>query len=89
MNVNADTYVPRSSNGRVDIMKKYVEPNTKNLFAMYDKIPSAQQSTNYREPTAGLWDETLLSLLFKTVSAQGCIEGQITSMLLGNKTRTC
>lgn len=64
MNVKADTYVPRISNGRVDIMKQYVEPNTKNLFAMYDKIPSVQQSTNYREPTAGLWDETILSKIF-------------------------
>jgi len=64
MNAQSDTYVPRSSNGRVDIMKKYAEPNTKNLFAMYDKIPSAQQTTNYREPTAGVWDDTVLSKVF-------------------------
>lgn len=64
MNIHNNVYVDKSSNGRVDIMKQYAEPNTKNLFAMYDKIPSSQQNTNYREPTMGLWDETILSKLF-------------------------
>lgn len=64
MNIHNNVYVDKSSNGRVDIMKQYAEPNTKNLFAMYDKIPSAQQNTNYREPTIGLWDNTTLSKLF-------------------------
>jgi hypothetical protein len=48
-----------SSNGRVDIKS----PNTLNLFAMYDKIP-ANQCTTYRNPTEGLWDDTLLSSLY-------------------------
>jgi len=48
-----------SSNGRVDIKS----PNTLNLFAMYDKIPANQCST-YRNPTEGLWDNTLLSSLY-------------------------
>jgi len=48
-----------SSNGRVDIKS----PNTLNLFAMYDKIP-ANQCTTYRNPTEGLWDNTLLSSLY-------------------------
>ena len=47
------------SNGRVDIKS----PNTSSLFQMYDKIPAHQCST-YRNPTAGLWDETKLSTLF-------------------------
>jgi hypothetical protein len=46
-------------NGRVDIKT----PNTQNLFAMYDKIPANQCST-YRNPTEGLWDNTLLSSLY-------------------------
>ena len=47
------------SNGRVDIKS----PNTSSLFQMYDKIPAHQCST-YRNPTAGLWDETKLSTIF-------------------------
>ena len=45
-----------SSNGRVDIKT----PNTSTLFEMYDKIP-AHQCTTFRNPTEGLWDETILS----------------------------
>ena len=47
------------SNGRVDIKS----PNTQNLFAMYDKIP-ANQCTTYRNPTEGLWNNTILSEVF-------------------------
>jgi hypothetical protein len=47
------------SNGRVDIL----QPNTNNLFALYDKIP-AVQCTTLQNPTEGLWDETLLSKTF-------------------------
>ena len=50
----------RSSNGRVSICQ---EPSTKDLFAMYDKIPSNQPS-ELREPTLGLWDDTQLSKLY-------------------------
>lgn len=46
-------------NGRVDIKT----PNTSKLFQMYDKIPANQCST-FRNPTEGLWDETLLSKTF-------------------------
>jgi len=46
-------------NGRVDIKT----PNTSALFSMYDKIPAHQCST-FRNPTEGLWDETLLSRTF-------------------------
>lgn len=48
-----------STNGRVDIKS----PNTQNLFAMYDRIP-ANQCTTYRNPTEGLWNNTLLSEVF-------------------------
>ncbi len=48
-----------SSNGRVDIKT----PNTSKLFNMYDKIP-AHQCTTFRNPTEGLWDETILSKVF-------------------------
>jgi hypothetical protein len=48
-----------SANGRVDIKS----PNTQNLFAMYDKIP-ANQCTTYRNPTEGLWNNTILSEVF-------------------------
>jgi hypothetical protein len=47
------------SNGRVDIKT----PNTCNLFAMYDKIP-AHQCTTLRNPTEGLWENTILSNTF-------------------------
>jgi hypothetical protein len=46
-------------NGRVDIKT----PSTSKLFQMYDKIP-ANQCTTFRNPTEGLWDETLLSKTF-------------------------
>ena len=46
-------------NGRVDIKT----PDTNALFTMYDKIP-ANQCTTFRNPTEGLWDETLLSKAF-------------------------
>ena len=46
-------------NGRVDIKS----PNTSKLFTMYDKIP-ANQCTTFRNPTEGLWDETILSKTF-------------------------
>jgi hypothetical protein len=49
----------KSSNGRVDIKS----PNTLNLFALYDKIP-AHQCSSYRNPTEGLWENTLLSTIF-------------------------
>jgi len=47
------------ANGRVDIKS----PNTQNLFSMYDKIP-ANQCTTYRNPTEGLWHNTVLSETF-------------------------
>jgi len=50
----------KSSNGRVDIIKKTQSPDLSNLFAMYDKIP-ANQCATFREPTLGQWDETPLS----------------------------
>lgn len=53
-------YDEKSSNGRVNICH---ETKTKDLFAMYDKIPSNQPSS-LREPTLGLWDDTQLSKLF-------------------------
>ena len=46
-------------NGRVNIKS----PNTSDLFKMYDKIPAHQCST-FRNPTEGLWSETLLSKVF-------------------------
>ena len=46
-------------NGRVDIKS----PSTSQLFTMYDKIP-ARQCTTFRNPTEGLWDDTMLSTVF-------------------------
>lgn len=48
-----------SSNGRVNIKT----PNTSKLFEIYDKIP-AHQCTTFRNPTEGLWNETILSKVF-------------------------
>ena len=45
-----------SSNGRVDIRA----PQTKDLFAMYDKIP-ANQCTTYRDALEGQWEKNQLS----------------------------
>jgi hypothetical protein len=47
------------NNGRVNIKS----PNTTELFRMYDKIPAHQCST-FRNPTEGLWSETILSNVF-------------------------
>lgn len=47
------------SNGRVDIFT----PKTKDLFQLYDKIPVNQCAT-LRNPTEGLWDNTMLSNTF-------------------------
>jgi hypothetical protein len=46
-------------NGRVDLKSI----NTSKLFNMTDKIP-ANQCTTFRNPTEGLWDNTMLSQLF-------------------------
>ena len=46
-------------NGRIDIKT----PNTSKLFQMYDKIPS-NQCTTFRNPTNGLWNDTILSNAF-------------------------
>jgi hypothetical protein len=51
--------VKLGNNGRVDMNG----PSTKNLFAMYDKIPAHQCST-FRDPTEGLWTDTQLSDIF-------------------------
>jgi hypothetical protein len=50
----------KCTNGRVSICQ---EPKTKDLFALYDKIPSNEPS-GFREPTLGLWDDTTLSKLY-------------------------
>lgn len=47
------------NNGRVDIKS----PDTSKLFQMYDKIP-ADQCVTFRNPTEGLWDDTILSKAF-------------------------
>ena len=47
------------NNGRVDIKS----PNTSTLFEMYDKIP-ANQCVTFRNPTEGLWTDTILSQVF-------------------------
>jgi hypothetical protein len=40
-----------------------IQPNTENLFGLYDKIP-VHQITTVRNPVKGLWDETILSKVF-------------------------
>jgi hypothetical protein len=63
LNILSSTNNPHSSNGRVNIMRTCAEPKTKDLFAMYDKIPT-QQCASLREATLGIWDPTQLSELF-------------------------
>jgi len=58
-NLNGILPQRKATNGRVDI--KY--PSTCDLFGMYDKIP-AHQCTTLRNPTEGLWDETVLSKVY-------------------------
>lgn len=50
------------NNGRVDIKT----PNTSKLFEIYDKIP-ANQCVTFRNPTEGLWDDTILSQVYFSV----------------------
>ena len=47
-------------NGRINI----VQPNTKTLFNMYDKIPKDSKSTEFREALVGNWQDTTLSKAF-------------------------
>jgi hypothetical protein len=50
-----------SSNGRINITIK--EPDTQQLFALYDKIP-ANQCVGFRETYLSQWDETVLTKAF-------------------------
>jgi len=45
-------------NGRI-----IIQPNTEDLFKMYDKIP-VNQVTTVRNPLKGVWDENKLSKVF-------------------------
>jgi len=49
----------RVNNGRVDIKS----PDTNKLFSLFDKIP-ANQCVTFRNPTEGLWTDTILSKAF-------------------------
>jgi hypothetical protein len=40
-----------------------IQPNTENLFGLYDKIPVHQIST-IRKPIKGVWEDTTLSKVF-------------------------
>ena len=40
-----------------------IQPNTENLFGLYDKIPVHQIST-IRNPVKGIWEDTTLSKVF-------------------------
>jgi hypothetical protein len=40
-----------------------IQPNTENLFSLYDKIP-IHQITTIRNPVKGLWEENTLSKVF-------------------------
>jgi hypothetical protein len=40
-----------------------IQPNTENLFGLYDKIP-VHQITTVRNPVKGIWEETTLSKVF-------------------------
>jgi hypothetical protein len=40
-----------------------IQPNTENLFGLYDKIPVHQIST-IRNPVKGVWEDTTLSKVF-------------------------
>ena len=66
MNTNArtngnlmNTNLMQNNNGRVDIRSV----QTKDLFAMYDKIP-ANQCVSYRNALEGQWEDTQLSDAF-------------------------
>lgn len=48
-----------STNGRVDIM----QPNTGDLFAMYDKI-KVNDNSNFRDALTGNWVDTPMSLAY-------------------------
>lgn len=49
-----------SFNGRVNI----TAPNTTNLFAMKDKIPSQSKCSGFVEAMTGSWEDTMLSRAF-------------------------
>ena len=60
-------------NGRINI----VEPNTKTLFDMYDKIPRDSKATEFREALVGNWQDTNLSKAFFCASNIQIIQNAI------------
>ena len=58
-NVSNDTET-YYNNGRLDIM----QPNTHDLFLMYDKIPLENKATDYKKSLTGSWSHNNLSLAF-------------------------
>ena len=72
-------------NGRVNIL----QPNTNTLFNMYDKIP-AKVTTDYRNPTTGIFEKTpLIDKYFSKnniqsiylIKEEGISEGVVTNYL--------
>ena len=88
----------KKSNGRVDIINNHPEaPDISKLFQLYDKIP-ANKCVTLREPTAGQWDESILSNtffhmiispLFRMEYERVCTINQIISILWGSKIVMC
>jgi len=53
-----------------------IQPNTENLFGLYDKIPVHQIST-IRNPVKGIWEETTLSKVFFSKENSSIIQNGI------------
>lgn len=65
----------RSTNGRVDILRRG-GPQMQNLFNMYDRIP-AKQCVTLRDPTEGIWNNTVLSGAFFSAANMQIIQNAI------------
>jgi hypothetical protein len=59
-------------NGRINLY----QPDTQTLFNMKDKIPAKQCST-FRNPTEGIWENTVLSKAFFSSQNMGIIQNAI------------
>jgi len=57
-------------------MNRIVQPNTNNLFNLYDRIP-VNQITTIRNPLKGIWGENLVSEVFFSKENIGIIQNGI------------
>ncbi len=61
-------------NGRIDLI---TPPDISNKFALQDRIPVVNKTSEYREALAGMWSDTKLSRAYFSVNNQQIIQNAI------------